>query len=70
MRGCAFIIGCVIFVEAIYELPHLWEFSATISYGEVIAYPWVKRMNDKINRKHPMETTQQFDFHMNLFAFV
>ena len=60
----------MIFVEAIYELPHLWEFSATISYGEVIAYPWVKRMNDRINRKHPVPTKQIFSFHMNLWNFV
>ena len=52
------------------DLPECGMFNVVITYGEMIAYPWVKRMNDRINRKHPVQTTQIFDFRQNLFAYV
>lgn len=52
------------------ELPERWEFSATITHKEIIAFSWVKRMDYHIARKHPVQTKQTFDFRHNLLAFV
>jgi len=44
--------------------------NSVITYGEITAYQWVRRMNQYIARRHPVATTQIFDFHQNLFAYV
>jgi len=44
--------------------------NATVTYNEIIAYRWVRDMNRRIERVHPVPTKQSFDFRQNLFAHV
>lgn len=51
-------------------MPERWEFTATITHDEIVAFSWVRRMNDRIARKHPVQTKQAFDFRQNLLAYL
>lgn len=52
------------------DMPEKWEFNATVTHTEIVAFGWIKRMNNQIAHKHPVQTKQIFDFRQNLLAYM